>query len=289
MKLWWRNTTKATWQCWFQRNKLNIYLLIGLTVLLILPAAMMPLMESTEARYAEIAREMITSGNYLEPHFNAIKHFHKPPLTYWLIAGGFKIFGLNNFGARFFGVLAVLAVVFLYRTTILFIPKNENRLVACFIFCSSLLFLVVSRLASTEIYLITCVLAAQYYLFSQIFGAKNWKNTLWYGFWLGLGFMIKGPIIFLFTILPALISKIIDYRHRKIFHKNEIILSIGIFAVLALPWYFLVISKNPGLLEYFLKVQTVNRAITNQFHRYKPPWYFFYIFAATFFPYTLFF
>jgi 4-amino-4-deoxy-L-arabinose transferase-like glycosyltransferase len=47
--------------------------------LLLLPAVRAPLIGSTEARYAEIAREMMASGNYLEPYFNVIKHFHKPP------------------------------------------------------------------------------------------------------------------------------------------------------------------------------------------------------------------
>jgi len=265
-------------------------LLIGFTILMLLPAGTMPLMESTEARYAEIAREMIASGNYLEPSFNGIKHFHKPPLTYWLVTAGFKLFGLNNFGARFFGILAaVLAVVYLYRTACLFLEKDRAALTAALMFASSILFLVVSRLASTEIYLVCCVVAAQYYLARQIYGTRNARNALWYGLWLGLGFAIKGPIIFLFTLLPELVAKLVDRNHRHIFRWSEVVTAAAMFCVIALPWYLYVISQNPGLLNYFLKVQTVDRVVTDRFRRYEPPWYFFYIFAATFFPYTLFF
>ncbi len=265
-------------------------LLLGLTLLLLLPAGSMPLMESTEARYAEIAREMIVSGNYLEPYYNGIKHFHKPPLAYWFTAAGFKIFGLNNFGARFFCILAaVLAVCYLFHMARLLLKDEKQALLASYIFSSSLLFLVVSRLASTEIYLATCVIAAQFYLLRQIYGRRGWNNALLYGVFLGLGFAIKGPIIFLFTLLPGLVAKLFDSRHRRIFSWREVAVVVTTFALLALPWYLFVIMKNPGLLEYFLKVQTVDRIVTDHFHRYEPPWYFFYIFAVTFLPYTLFF
>jgi 4-amino-4-deoxy-L-arabinose transferase len=265
-------------------------LLSGFALLLLLPVGSMPLMESTEARYAEIAREMVTSGNYLEPHFNAIKHFHKPPLTYWLIVAGYKLFGMGNFGARFFGVIAaILAVAYLYRTARLLLEKEELALLASGIFGSSLLFLVVSRLASTEIYLVACVVAAQFYLLRQVFGERGTNNALLYGMWTGLGFVVKGPIIFLFTLVPSLVAKLVDPRHRRLFSWREVALSCVLFSLIALPWYLLVVNKNPGLLEYFLKVQTIDRVVTDRFHRYKPPWYFFYIFAGTFFPYTLFF
>lgn len=271
-------------------GRLLLLLLVAYALLLMLPSGFMPLMESTEARYAEISREMIISGNYLEPTLNAVKHFHKPPLAYWMVAGGFKLFGLNNFGARFFSVLAgILAVVYLYRTARLLLDKQEAALLAGGIFGSSLLFLVVSRLASTEVYLVTCVLAAQFYLFRQIYGKRGMNNALLYGVWLGLGFADKGPIILLFTLLPSLLAKIVDSNHRRIFDWHEVAVSCGAFCLIALPWYLLVAAKNPGLLGYFLKVQTVDRVMTDRFHRYEPPWYFFYIFAVTFFPYIFFF
>ena len=273
-----------------QPLKSKSFLLACFSALLLLPAGAMPLMETTEARYAEIAREMIVSGNYLEPYFNAIKHFHKPPLAYWLVAAGLKTFGFNNFGARFFGILAAIAaVIYVYRCACLFLDKDRGALTAAIIFASSLLFLTVARLASTEIYLVACVVAAQFYLLRQIYGQPGRSNALWFGLWLGMGFMIKGPIIFLFTLLPGLVAKVIDKRHRDIFSWRQTLAACGIFCAVALPWYLLVIAKNPGLLAYFLKVQTIDRVVTDRFRRYEPPWYFFYIFAATFFPYILFF
>lgn len=258
--------------------------------LLLSTSATAPLIETTEARYAEIAREMMVSGNFLEPHLNGIKHFHKPPLTYWLVAAGMKLFGHNDFGARFFGLLAAMvAILVLYRMARLILQDDSKAFYAALIFATSWLFLGITHLVSTEIYLTCFVILAQYYLFRQIYGTRSKRNALLYGVFLGLGFLTKGPIVFLFTLLPSLIAKIFDREHRRIFTVGEILLGCAAFTSLALPWYVLVMAKNPGLLHYFLKVQTVDRVVTDRFHRYQPPWYFLAIFTGTFLPYVLFF
>lgn len=266
------------------------FLLIVYLLLLLLPAGSSPLIESTEARYGEIAREMLASGNLIEPHLNGIKHFHKPPLAYWMVAAGMRIFGQNDFGARIGGILAaVMAVIFLYRMAMLVLEEEAKALYATLIFATSWLFLGVVHLVSTEIYLTCFVLLAQYYLFRQLYGQRTRRNAVLYGLFLGLGFLTKGPIVLLFTLLPYLTAKIFDARHRRVFSVAEAGLGCATFALVALPWYLLVIAKNPGLLHYFLKVQTVDRVVTDRFHRYQPPWYFVAVFAATFLPYLLFF
>jgi 4-amino-4-deoxy-L-arabinose transferase-like glycosyltransferase len=45
-----------------------------------------------EGRYAEVAREMVTSGDYVTPRLNGLKYFEKPPLQYWASAIAFRIF-----------------------------------------------------------------------------------------------------------------------------------------------------------------------------------------------------
>jgi len=267
-------------------------LLLGCLYLLLLlaPAGFLPLMETTEARYAEIAREMVVSGNYLEPHFNGIKHFHKPPLTYWAIAGGLKLFGVNDFGARFFSVVAAgLAVFYLFRLARLVLGDEGKAIYATCIFATSGLFLAVSRIVSTDIYLTCFTIIAQYYLFRRLAGDRRRRTALLYAFALGLGFLTKGPIIFLFTLVPFLVAKLFDRGHRNLFTWGEMLQGLLVFLTVSLPWYLAVCHENPGLLGYFLKVQTVDRVVTNRFHRDEPAWYFLGVFLAGFFPYVFFF
>ena len=270
-------------------RRLRLLLALYFLVLL-LPTGFLPLMESTEGRYGEIAWEMLLRGNYLEPFFNGIKHFHKPPLTYWAIAGGYKLFGIGDFGARFFGtVAALLAVIYLYRLALVLLGDRRNAFDATLIFASSVLFLAIARIVATDIYLTCFTVMAQYYLFRRLRGEGRRSDAPLFGLALGLGFLTKGPIIFLFTLLPFLVAKFFDPDHRRVFSWREVLAGSGVFALLALPWYLIVMAKNPGLLYYFLKVQTVDRVATNRFHRHEPFWYFFYVFAGTFLPYILFF
>ncbi|HEY1268651.1 MAG TPA: glycosyltransferase family 39 protein, partial [Candidatus Binatia bacterium] len=67
-----------------------------------------------EGRYAEIAREMTVSGDYVSPRLNGVKYFEKPPLFYWLEASSIKLAGVSETALRFwpalFAVLGCLAV-----------------------------------------------------------------------------------------------------------------------------------------------------------------------------------
>jgi len=271
-------------------NRSTIFFLLLYFFILLIPAYNLPLFETTEARYAEVAREMIVTGNYLEPQFEGVKHFHKPPLAYWMMAAGMKIFGTNGFGVRFLGVVAaVFSVFFLYKSAGLFFKERQDWFLNSLVLASSLLFLFISRIASTDIYLTFFTLAAQYFLFKQIFYEKSVFNVSAYGILLGLGFITKGPIIFLFTILPYLTGKIFFKSHRQNFTLKEIVYSLLLFLAVSLPWYMTVIVKNPDLLYYFLKVQTVDRVATNRFGRDKDFYYFFLIFLVSFFPHIVYF
>ena len=74
------------------------------------------LVHPDEGRYAEIAREMAASGDWVTPRLNDLKYFEKPPLQYWLTAAAFRAFGVHEWTARlwpalagFLGVLAIAA------------------------------------------------------------------------------------------------------------------------------------------------------------------------------------
>ena len=64
-----------------------------------------------EGMYAEIAREMLASRDWVVPTFNGVPYIEKPPLTYWLTAGSLAVLGPSEFAARLWKVLPMLATV----------------------------------------------------------------------------------------------------------------------------------------------------------------------------------
>jgi len=71
--------------------------------------AVRPLYKPDEARYGEIPREMVASGDWLTPRLNGLKYFEKPPLQYWATAAAFEVFGVSDWAARLWTALTALA------------------------------------------------------------------------------------------------------------------------------------------------------------------------------------
>ena len=76
------------------------------------------LIKPDEGRYAEIAREMAVSGDFVTPRLNGIKYFEKPALQYWVTATAFKAFGEDEWTARIWpGITGFLSVLLAFFTT----------------------------------------------------------------------------------------------------------------------------------------------------------------------------
>src|SRR5687768_17517615 len=116
--------------------------------------------ESSEARYAEISREMAESGDWMNPTLLDIHHYHKPPLTYWITAVGYKIFGVNAFGARFFLLISFLIQICLvYRIASTIFGAEKAGLLSAIMYSFLPIVVMSVRGLTTDAYLNTFVLA----------------------------------------------------------------------------------------------------------------------------------
>ncbi|WP_419611531.1 ArnT family glycosyltransferase, partial [Thiolapillus sp.] len=87
-----------------------IWIIVVLVALRILGMVLVPLTDTTEARYAEIARLMVTTNDWITPWFKPdVPFWGKPPLAFWMEALSFKAFGINEFAVRLPSLLATLA------------------------------------------------------------------------------------------------------------------------------------------------------------------------------------
>ncbi|MDD3722595.1 MAG: glycosyltransferase family 39 protein [Lutibacter sp.] len=253
------------------RNKLYIFLTIAF-VSLILMLGSWGLTESSEARYATIAKEMVLNNNFLNPTLLGIKHFQKPPVTYYITALSYKIFGINEFGARFFMQLALVFQIFLvYKITLLLYKNKKIAFAASLIYFSFPITIIAVRTLTTDAFLTTFMLAGGYFWLRYKQDSKTYFLYLFY-FFLGLIIETKGPVG---LIIP--ISFIASY---KIINKEKIEISIHqflgflLFLGISSAWYIAVIVKNEGLFDYFFYNQLVERVSENKFRRGKPFWYY---------------
>jgi 4-amino-4-deoxy-L-arabinose transferase-like glycosyltransferase len=89
------------WSGLVSEDRWLVILLAGLGLPICLLGLSSPaLYDPHESLYAEVAREMVVSGDWLTPHLNRTRYLDKPPLLYWLIASAYEAFGVSEFSAR---------------------------------------------------------------------------------------------------------------------------------------------------------------------------------------------
>ncbi|HVA81354.1 MAG TPA: phospholipid carrier-dependent glycosyltransferase, partial [Candidatus Binataceae bacterium] len=138
------------------------------------------LWEPDEARYAEIAREMVTGGGYLIPHLNYVIYAEKPPLLYWLTALSYHVFGISEFAARFFpATFAVLGVAitayFALRTF-----GRRHAILAGAILATTPLYAVMAQVLLTDMILAVLMTIANFALYLHWREARGGFGRWWW-------------------------------------------------------------------------------------------------------------
>ncbi|MEO1400696.1 MAG: glycosyltransferase family 39 protein [Cyanobacteria bacterium J06635_1] len=209
-----------------------------------------PILEGTEAQYVEISREMLRSGDYLRPRLLWIDTYDHPPLTYWLTALGIRLWGINPFGARFFGQVAlVVQGGLVYHIALRLLGSRQVALFAGLIYPTLPLVLLGSRQVSPALFLTVFELGAVYSLLVYHL-EKRWWALYSLALCLGLGFLTDGFQIF---VLPAsfVVYLLIFGQGNRQIHLNHAALAGGIFFLLGGFWYLYLAAQHDNFISYF--------------------------------------
>ncbi len=230
------------------------------------------LIESSDARYADIARAMYLSGDYIHPNLMDVHHYHKPPFTYQITTLGYHLFGINSFGARFFLQIAILIqLILVYALTLQLFSKKETALWAAMVYFSFPLVLVASRNLTTDAFLTMFALLSMY---TWVRYRKEGAAKYLYSFTLSLalGFLTKGPVIFIVPILFMLAYNRTEPSKNSFGYHH--FFAWLLFVAVAFSWFIYLAIQDLHFLDYFLGHQTVDRFAKNAFSRTEPFWYF---------------
>src|SRR2546425_9529996 len=131
-----------------------------------------------EPRYSAIAREMLMTGDYIIPRLYGQPWFEKPPLMYWLAALGYKLFGLNEAGARFPSALSATWCVFLIYWCGRKLWDRAVGFLAALIFATSIGCFAFARAASMDMLLTACLTRALVFFLFALNDATP-RRRLW--------------------------------------------------------------------------------------------------------------
>lgn len=236
--------------------------LIGLRLFL---SAVIPLTETTEARYGEIARKMLETGNWVNLLDTYSSPFWaKPPLFSWLSASSMAMFGVSEFAARLPSMLLAIAILFL----VFYFIKVQLGLVKAqlgtIILLSGAGFLVASSTVMTDpslLFSVTVALCA-WWLHHQ----KNhmfWAYTFFAA--IGLGLVAKGPLAIVLIGMPIFFYLLTQGGWIRAIKELPWLGGLIIGLVLPSIWYIAAEKNTPGFIEYFVLGEHVYRFI-------KPGW-----------------
>lgn len=209
-----------------------------------------PLMDSSEARYGEIARKMIEFDDWITPMFDkGVPFWGKPPLALWSQALSMKVLGVSEFAARLpawlFHVASCLLIVQLGSRTF----EKKVGLLAAIIYSSCTSGLLMSGAVLTDPAFGLALLLAYGGFWFAMHGDRNAAYLGFLG--LGLGLLAKGPVTLVLLAIP-LVAWLAFFQRWKCLRHLPWLSGLAIVALVAAPWYALAELKTPGFLDYFV-------------------------------------
>ena len=268
----------------------RIYLLIGFFILVwFFNLDYRSLVQPDEGRYAEIAREMAVSGDWVTPRLNGIKYFEKPPLQYWMTAAAYKTFREHEWTARLWTALTGFAGVLLigYAGARLF--GRQAGFFAALVLASSLLYAGFGHINTLDMGMTFCLtVGLAGFLLAQKDetekrAARRWMWLVWTA--MGLAFLSKG-LIGLMLPGAAIVAYAVIQRDLSFLKRLHPLSGIAIMLVIALPWIVAVSRANPEFAQFFFIHEHFQRFLTQVHHRTAPWWFYIPILLAGMLPWT---
>jgi len=240
-----------------------VALLLALLVLgRLLAMAGLPLMDTTEARYADIGRRMAELGDWVTPwHDQGQPFWGKPPLSFWLTAASFRLLGFTEFAARLPHFLCMLGVVALVAQLA---RSRDEAWTAVALLGGAVLPLVAAGAVMTDEALVLGTTLAMVSFWHALHApAAQARNAGWWFFVaLAIGLLAKGPLALVLTGLPLGAWVLLTRRFNAARRALPWLPGLALMATLVLPWYALAEHRTPGFLAYFLIGEHWHRFVT---------------------------
>lgn len=257
------------------------------------------LVDETEPLFAEAARQMTVTGDWITPYFNGQTRFDKPPLVYWLMAISYKLIGVNEWAVRFPSALGAIALTVMgfYTLRRFGISRpaasdsraNRQRWLAAWIGSALIAVnpqtIVWARTGVSDMLLSGCMGTALLCFFlgyARGEGEPQATRQAW-GWYLAfyvlvaLAILAKGPVG---IVLPGLtIGAFLLYlgKVREVWREMRPILGGVIILAIALPWYVLVTLRNgEDYIDTFFGYHNFQR-FTDVVNHHSAPWYFYFL------------
>ncbi len=270
------------------RNALRA-LLFASVVLLFVDLGASTIWDANEAFYVETPRQMVLTGDYVSPSFNGQPRFNKPVLSYWVVAGFYKVFGISVASERLaigFGALMLIAATYVIGRTI---ANRDTGVLAALIVASAPRVMLWSRRIFIDVYFASFLAVA---LMGLVLARahpehrRRYLVVLYVG--LGLAMLTKGPAA---IVLPGAVLCVFLFWTRQFAELRTMMLPTGLVIVAAIvaPWYVLDYQQYgwAHIREFFVG-ENVGRFAETYGVQHRSPYFYLGVLATDLTPWALF-
>ncbi|MEP6995331.1 MAG: glycosyltransferase family 39 protein [Acidobacteriota bacterium] len=223
-----------------------------------------PLMSPAEARYAMVAREMLESGDWIQPRLNHVRFYEKPPLTFWCVGNAYRLFGFTEFASRLPSALAYIGTVVLTFLLALELLGTGTAPLAALIYATSLGPFLFGRFLFTDTLLVFCSGIALLGLARIVRRPASASGPAMFYLGASLAGLTKGLIGLLFPFAAAaLYGLFVGGRH--FFRRLRPRLGVGIIAAVLLPWHVVLAWRDPEFIPMYLGHEHFARFLGRRF------------------------
>jgi 4-amino-4-deoxy-L-arabinose transferase-like glycosyltransferase len=228
------------------------------------------LMDDVDAVQAQIARNMLSSGDWVTARLDGVAYLEKPPLIYWMIAISYKVFGVHDWAARIPIALSAIALCF---TTAAFGAWAFGRSAGfyaglCMSTCIGLFLF--TRILIPDV-ILTLVITLALWAFLRVLEEEPHPRT-WAAVFaasLGVGLLLKSLIAVVFPVAAVAIYLLCT---RQIFSawvwkRLRPLSGLAIILLIAAPWHVLAMLRNPPYFSFTMK------SVPGEYHGFF--WFFF--------------
>lgn len=245
------------------------------------------LINVTEARQAEIARQMWLTHDWITPRYNGEPYFDKPALLHWLIAIGFSLFGPQEWVVRLPSAMSAIALLL---STWLFLNAVATRrlaLLATVILAANPFTWALGRIGFHDMLMVCCLTLALYAWFWADLRQHKVPYLGSFGA-LALAILAKGPLALLLFILILTVFYLWSGKGKRRLAQVPWGWGLLVLVAIAGPWYGLVIHANGwDYIHYFFGDSNVNRFLSVNQNQWGPWYYYLLSLAIFFFPWVV--
>ena len=244
--------------------------------------------DSDEGFYAEAAREMVASNDWITPHYNYEYRWQKPVLYYWLSSATYLLTGASEFGARFWAAMAGLGLVLITAAAGRRWYDETTGLLAGAIVATNFGYFYMARMALPDLPLTFCITLATWAGMVSTLESERSPRTfvMLAAMGLGAGFLMKGPVgvvIPLLVLLPILMIE----RRSIALTPIDLVLGFVLMIAIALPWYVVMwLTHGNEYLQSFFVGDNYERFATSRFNDPRPWWFYLPVVAGGLLPWT---